>query len=87
MIPSLVLKLKTEIEEIQELILDTLTCCLRVEAFEALATGAVHILKNKLQHSCVAIRSRAAQALMTIWSATRSGLAPLGSHPKSTQES
>ncbi|XP_053135609.1 radial spoke head 14 homolog [Hemicordylus capensis] len=66
LIPSLVLKLNSELEEIQELILDTLACCLRVEAFEALATGAVSILKEKLSHSSVEIRSRAAQALMAI---------------------
>ncbi|XP_061458472.1 radial spoke head 14 homolog [Rhineura floridana] len=66
LVPSLVMKLKTELEEIQELILETLSGCLRVEAFEALATGAVRILKEKLGHSSVNIRSRAAQALMAI---------------------
>ncbi|XP_053226211.1 radial spoke head 14 homolog [Podarcis raffonei] len=66
LVPSLVFKLKTELEDIQELILETLTGCLRVEAFEALATGAVHILKELLSHSGVNIRSRAAQALMAI---------------------
>nr|XP_056715126.1 radial spoke head 14 homolog [Euleptes europaea] len=66
LIPSLVLKLKTENEEIQILLLETLTGCLRVEAFEALATGAVGILKEMLNHASVEIRSRAAEALMTI---------------------
>uniref|UniRef100_A0ACB8FYJ5 Uncharacterized protein n=1 Tax=Sphaerodactylus townsendi TaxID=933632 RepID=A0ACB8FYJ5_9SAUR len=66
LIPSLVLKLKTENEEIQPLLLDTLSGCLRVEAFEALATGAVRILKEKLNHPSVEIRSKAAEALMAI---------------------
>ncbi|KAH0625518.1 hypothetical protein JD844_015064 [Phrynosoma platyrhinos] len=66
LVPSLVLKLRTELEEIQELILETLTGTLRVEAFEALATGAVSIFKEKLGHVSVGIRSRAAQALMAI---------------------
>lgn len=66
LIPSLVAKLKTENEEIQKLLLETLAGCLRVEAFEALASGAVRILKEMLNHSSVEIRSKAAEALMTI---------------------
>uniref|UniRef100_A0A8D0HGU6 Radial spoke head 14 homolog n=1 Tax=Sphenodon punctatus TaxID=8508 RepID=A0A8D0HGU6_SPHPU len=66
LVPSLVLKLKTELDDIQELILDTLSGCLRVEAFEALASGGVHILKEKLIHESVAIRSKAARALLGI---------------------
>uniref|UniRef100_A0A8C3KGE9 Radial spoke head 14 homolog n=1 Tax=Calidris pygmaea TaxID=425635 RepID=A0A8C3KGE9_9CHAR len=66
LVPFLVLKLKTESEEIQELILDTLSNCLRVEASEALATDAVTILKEKLTHSSVAIRSKAACVLLEI---------------------
>ncbi|KAG8146448.1 hypothetical protein E2320_012780 [Naja naja] len=63
---TLVQKLKTEKENIQELILDTLTGCLRVEAFEALATGSVSILKEKLRDPSQAIRCKAAEALMAI---------------------
>ncbi|XP_072736008.1 radial spoke head 14 homolog [Ciconia boyciana] len=66
LIPLLVLKLKTETDGIQELILDTLSNCLRVEASEALATGAITILKEKLTHSSVAIRSKAACVLLEI---------------------
>ncbi|NXN36028.1 RSP14 protein, partial [Rhinoptilus africanus] len=66
LIPLLVFKLKTEPEEIQELILDTLSSCLRVDASEALATGATTILKEKLAHSSVAIRSKAARVLLEI---------------------
>ncbi|NWX14356.1 RSP14 protein, partial [Aegotheles bennettii] len=65
-IPSLVFKLKTESDEIQELILDTLSNCLRVEASEALAADAIGILKEKLTHSSVAIRSKAAWVLLEI---------------------
>ncbi|NXX51665.1 RSP14 protein, partial [Tricholaema leucomelas] len=64
LIPSLLLRLKTESDEIQELILDTLSNCLRLEAVEALATGAVTVLKEKLTHPSVAIRSKAAWALL-----------------------
>ncbi|NXY68334.1 RSP14 protein, partial [Glareola pratincola] len=66
LIPLLVFKLKTEPEEIQELILDTLSNCLRVDASEALATGAITVLKEKLTHSSVAIRSKAARVLLEI---------------------
>ncbi|NWW89691.1 RSP14 protein, partial [Rhynochetos jubatus] len=66
LIPRLVLKLKTESDEIQELILDTLSNCLRVEASEALATGAITVLKEKLTHSSAAIRSKAAWVLLEI---------------------
>ncbi|KAM6241578.1 radial spoke head 14 homolog [Spheniscus humboldti] len=66
LIPLLVFKLKTELDGIQELILDTLSNCLRVEASEALATGAITILKEKLTHSSVAIRSKAAWVLLEI---------------------
>ncbi|NXN19336.1 RSP14 protein, partial [Indicator maculatus] len=64
LIPSLLLKLKTEPDEIQELILDTLSSCLRLEVSEALATGAVTILKEKLTHPSVAIRSKAAWVIL-----------------------
>ncbi|NXO79058.1 RSP14 protein, partial [Sitta europaea] len=66
LIPPLVLKLKMELEEILELILDTLSSCLRVEISEALAAGAVAVLKEKLSHPCTAIRSKAAWVLLEI---------------------
>uniref|UniRef100_H9G613 Uncharacterized protein n=1 Tax=Anolis carolinensis TaxID=28377 RepID=H9G613_ANOCA len=66
LVPSLVLKLRSEPEEIQVLILDTLWGCLRTEAFEALASGAVRLFKEKLAHPDLRIRSRATQALMAI---------------------
>ncbi|NXA94994.1 RSP14 protein, partial [Melanocharis versteri] len=66
LIPPLVLKLKTELDEIQEQILDTLSNCLRVEVSEALAAGAVAVLKEKLSHPSTAIRSKAAWVLLEI---------------------
>ncbi|NXN93544.1 RSP14 protein, partial [Rhinopomastus cyanomelas] len=65
-VPLLVLKLKTEPDEIQELILDTLSNCLHVEASEAVATGAIAILKENLTHASVAIRRKAACVLSEI---------------------
>ncbi|KAM3661473.1 radial spoke head 14 homolog [Ammospiza maritima maritima] len=66
LIPPLVLKLETELDEIQELILGTLSNCLRVEVSEALAAGAVPVLKEKLSHPYSAIRSKAAWVLLEI---------------------
>uniref|UniRef100_A0A8C3V8G0 Radial spoke head 14 homolog n=1 Tax=Catharus ustulatus TaxID=91951 RepID=A0A8C3V8G0_CATUS len=66
LIPPLVLKLKTELDEIQELILDTLSNCLRVEVSEALAAGALTVLKEKLSHPSAAIRNKAAWVLLEI---------------------
>uniref|UniRef100_A0A8B9BRQ4 Radial spoke head 14 homolog n=1 Tax=Anser brachyrhynchus TaxID=132585 RepID=A0A8B9BRQ4_9AVES len=66
LIPLLMFKLKSELDEIQELILDTLSNCLRVEASEALSSGAITILKQKLTHSSVTIRSKAARVLLAI---------------------
>ncbi|NXD85401.1 RSP14 protein, partial [Halcyon senegalensis] len=66
LIPLLVFKLETESDEIQELILSTLSNCLHLEASEALAAGAVTVLKKTLTHSSVAIRSKAAWVLSDI---------------------
>nr|XP_012433521.3 radial spoke head 14 homolog isoform X1 [Taeniopygia guttata]XP_041575246.1 radial spoke head 14 homolog isoform X1 [Taeniopygia guttata]XP_041575247.1 radial spoke head 14 homolog isoform X1 [Taeniopygia guttata] len=66
LIPPLVLKMQTELDEIQELILGTLSNCLRVEVSEALAAGAVPVLKEKLSHPSTAIRSKAAWVLLEI---------------------
>ncbi|NXM61252.1 RSP14 protein, partial [Illadopsis cleaveri] len=66
LVPPLVLKLQTELDAIQELILDTLSNCLRVEVSEALEAGAVTVLKEKLSHPSTAIRSKAAWVLLEI---------------------
>ncbi|XP_040504069.1 radial spoke head 14 homolog isoform X1 [Gallus gallus] len=66
LIPLLVVRLKTESDEIQELILGTLSNCLRMEASEALATDAITILKEKLTHPSATIRNKAAQVILEI---------------------
>ncbi|NXU82536.1 RSP14 protein, partial [Xiphorhynchus elegans] len=66
LVAPLVLKLKTELDEILELILATLSSCLRMEVSEALAAGAVAVLKEKLTHPSAAIRSKAALVLLDI---------------------
>ncbi|XP_051490179.1 radial spoke head 14 homolog [Apus apus] len=66
LIPFLVVKLKTEPDGIQELILDTLSNCLHVDASEAIAADAITILKEKLTHPSAVIKSKAAWVLLAI---------------------
>ncbi|XP_038619361.1 radial spoke head 14 homolog [Tachyglossus aculeatus] len=66
LIPALVKKLRIEMEEIQELILETLYSCLQVNTFEALESGAVPILRDALYSNLETIRSGAARAMMAI---------------------
>ncbi|XP_060026399.1 radial spoke head 14 homolog [Lagenorhynchus albirostris] len=66
LIPSLVGKLQTEEERIQELLLDTLAACLMEDATEALASRVVPFLKEKLLSANSNIRSKAAQALIAV---------------------
>uniref|UniRef100_UPI00398EA984 radial spoke head 14 homolog n=1 Tax=Pristiophorus japonicus TaxID=55135 RepID=UPI00398EA984 len=66
LVPLLIMKLRTELDEIQELILKTLHFCLLVDTKAALAAEGISVLKTKLTHSSVTIKSLAAQALMDI---------------------
>lgn len=66
LVSQLVRKLESELDEIQEVILDTLHFCLQADASQALGAGAVQILKMKLSHPLVSIRRKAACALMEI---------------------
>ncbi|XP_068094454.1 radial spoke head 14 homolog isoform X1 [Hyperolius riggenbachi] len=66
LVAQLVKKLESEHEEIQDVILETLHFCLQKDATQALNTGAVPILKEKLIHPLVGIRRKAACALMEI---------------------
>ncbi|XP_066459681.1 radial spoke head 14 homolog [Eleutherodactylus coqui] len=66
LVSQLVRKLESELDEIQEVILDTLHFCLQADASQALGAGAVAILKTKLSHPLVSIRRKAACALMEI---------------------
>lgn len=66
LVPLLIEKLISELDEIQELILKTLHYCLLVDTKQALDASGVSVFKSKLFHSSDAIRSLAAQALMNI---------------------
>ncbi|KAM6155434.1 radial spoke head 14 homolog [Rhynchocyon petersi] len=66
LIPLLVWKLQQEEEAIQELILDTLAPCLRVDATEALHNRVVPFLKEMLLSANDDIRGKAARALMAV---------------------
>ncbi|XP_067911604.1 radial spoke head 14 homolog [Heterodontus francisci] len=66
LIPALIMKLRTELDEIQELILKTLHFCLLVDTKQALDAEGISVLKTKLSHSSAIIRSLAAQDLMHI---------------------
>ncbi|XP_007906917.1 radial spoke head 14 homolog [Callorhinchus milii] len=66
LIPPLIEKLRTELDEIQELILQTLHFCLLINTEEALGADAVVVLKEKLDHRSVSIRSKATRAIMDI---------------------
>ncbi|KAG8455842.1 hypothetical protein GDO86_001875 [Hymenochirus boettgeri] len=66
LVSQLVHKLDTELEGIQELILETLHFCLQADSLQALNAGAVGILKKKLKHPSEEIRRMAAGAIMEI---------------------
>ncbi|XP_040272363.1 radial spoke head 14 homolog [Bufo bufo] len=66
LVTQLVGKLESELDEIQEVILETLHFCLQADATQALGAGAVMVLKGKLSHPLVSIRRKAACALMEI---------------------
>ncbi|XP_037366140.1 radial spoke head 14 homolog [Talpa occidentalis] len=66
LIPSLVWKLQKEEEEIQVLLLDTLSFCLMEDASEALNSRVVPILKEKLLSTNENIRSKAARTLIAV---------------------
>ncbi|XP_067861621.1 radial spoke head 14 homolog [Heptranchias perlo] len=66
LVPPLIMKLRTELDEIQELILKTLHFCFLVNTKQALDADGISVLKVKLTHNSVAIRSLAARAVMDI---------------------
>ncbi|XP_074062533.1 radial spoke head 14 homolog isoform X2 [Macrotis lagotis] len=66
LIPHLVKKLPTEVEDIQELILDTLYFCIQLDATQALQAKGVPILRENLNSPNKNIRSKAAHALIAI---------------------
>lgn len=62
----LVAKLLTELDEIKELILDTLHFCMRVDTTSALQSGAMGAFTNLLSHKAHTIRAKAAVDIMDL---------------------
>lgn len=71
LVPKMMLKLqKGEEEEIQVLLLLTLTSCSRLDPGPALANDGISLLRHKLMHSSTSVRREAAAAMMALWSVT-----------------
>jgi len=66
LIPTLVKKLKDEVDEIKELILNTLHYCMRVDTAKALAAGAMEAFTYLLGHQAHTIRAKAARDIMDL---------------------
>ncbi|XP_035690918.1 radial spoke head 14 homolog [Branchiostoma floridae] len=66
LVPKLVGKLRDELNEIKELILDTLHFCLRVETMHALVAGAMEVFTELLGHNQAIIRAKAARDIMDL---------------------
>ncbi|XP_027024062.1 radial spoke head 14 homolog [Tachysurus fulvidraco] len=66
LIPRLVMKVPVERENIRELVLSTLSFCMRLDALPALASDVVIILKEQLYHPSTHIRRAASSAMMAI---------------------
>ncbi|XP_044530384.1 radial spoke head 14 homolog [Gracilinanus agilis] len=66
LIPYLVRKVQVEVEEIKEILLDTLYYCLQWDATQALQSDAVPILQQMLYSGNQDIRSKAARAMMAL---------------------
>lgn len=66
LVPQLVMKVLAEHEDIRELILSTLSCCLRADSLPALASDTVHVLKEQLHHLSSHIRRAASSVTMAI---------------------
>lgn len=66
LVPKLVDKLKTEVDEIKEYILDTLHFCMLVEQSQALKSGAMEVFTNLLSHTLKVVRAKAARDIMDL---------------------
>lgn len=66
LVPTLVEKLKTELDEIKELILDTLHFSLAVDTEAALSNDAMQVFTDLLTHDSVIIRAKAARDIMDL---------------------
>lgn len=77
LVPKLMLKLQEEEdEEVQTLLLSTLSSCSRLDTLPALASGAISLLGHKLCHHSVGVRREAAAAMMALRSGGVSSSAP-----------
>lgn len=66
LIKTLVDKLKTELDDIRELILDTLHFCMQVDTNQALEAKAMEIFTNLLKHDSETIRAKAARDIFDL---------------------
>ncbi|XP_063685301.1 radial spoke head 14 homolog isoform X1 [Bolinopsis microptera] len=66
LIKKLVEKLKTETDEIKQLVLDTLHYCMKVDTNQALAAQAMEVFTSLLGHETWEIRGKAARDIMDI---------------------
>lgn len=66
LIGTLVMKLKSELDEIKKLILDTLHFCMRVDTEKALKAKAMDEFKNLLGHADPVIKAKAARDIMDL---------------------
>lgn len=66
LVPKLVEKLQAEVDEIKELILDTLHFCMRVDTDHALDAGAMEVYTDLLTHPIDTIRAKAARDIMDL---------------------
>ncbi|KAL5007337.1 hypothetical protein ScPMuIL_016143 [Solemya velum] len=66
LIKILVDKLSKEVDEIKELILDTLHYCMRVDTEQALKAGAMEVFTNLLKHDNQSIKAKAARDIMDL---------------------
>lgn len=72
LVPKMMQKLQKgeEEEEVQVLLLFTLTSCSRLDPGPALANDGISLLRDKLTHSSTSVRREAAAAMMALWSVT-----------------
>ncbi|XP_017323018.1 radial spoke head 14 homolog [Ictalurus punctatus] len=66
LVPRLVMKVPVESEDIRELVLSTLSRCMRLDALPALASDALPVLKEQLNHPSTHIRRAASAGAMAI---------------------
>ena len=66
LIKTLVDKLKTELDDIRDLILDTLHFCMQLDTIQALEAKAMDVFTNLLKHESQTIRAKAARDIFDL---------------------